>query len=650
MGTSIRERARARSKPRLMGRSEELAILLSALEPEGSSVVHVHGVAGIGKTSLLSAFGELARQRGVTVVALDGRVLEPTDRGLLTAVARPLGIRATTLERICARLTESSAAVLLILDHYEHLRLLDTWIRQELVPALPSNVRVVTGSRTPPVAAWLTTSELSEVVSLLPLGPLAAADAEGLFVELGVAAETARAINRLTRGHPLAIRLAARSAEERPDLRMADVGPHRVVEELSRLYLSDVPDPETRRALEAASVVRRVTASLIAAVLPDEDPETQLARLRDLPFVEVRHDGLSLHEAVQGALGSLLESTDPARYREYRRRAWRALRDEVREVGPEDLWRYTADMLYLIENPVLREAFFPSGATSLAVEPAAEGDLPSIERIAGRHDGEASRLLVRAWWAAAPSAFSVVRDREGLVAGFSILLGHDTMQSGAGPDDPVVAGWRRHLAGSPPPSGQLVLGFRRWLDLEHGELPCASQAAAWLDVKRTYMELRPHLRRIYTVVEQPAVYLPVVTRLGFRPVGPEHGLADIGGRTFTSVALDFGPASVDGWLAGLVAAELGLDADVVVDAATHEAYLDGTRVELTDLESRLLASLQQRSGKAVSRATLLDEVWGYEDDYSSNVVDVVVRRLRQKLGDRAAMLETVRGVGYRWGS
>jgi DNA-binding response OmpR family regulator len=107
---------------------------------------------------------------------------------------------------------------------------------------------------------------------------------------------------------------------------------------------------------------------------------------------------------------------------------------------------------------------------------------------------------------------------------------------------------------------------------------------------------------------------------------------------------------VDGWLAGLVAAELGLDTDVVVDADTHEAYLDGTRVELTDLESRLLASLQQRRGKAVSRATLLDEVWGYEDDYSSNVVDVVVRRLRQKLGERSAMLETVRGVGYRWGS
>ena len=194
----------------------------------------------------------------------------------------------------------------------------------------------------------------------------------------------------------------------------------------------------------------------------------------------------------------------------------------------------------------------------------------------------------------------------------------------------------------------MVLGFRRWLDLEHGELPCASQAAAWLDVKRTYMELRPDLRRIYTVVEQPEVYLPVVTRLGFRPVGPEDGVADIGERTFISVVLDFGPASVDGWLTGLVAAELGLDTEVVVDAATHEAYLDGTRVELTDLESRLLASLQQHGGRAVSRATLLEEVWGYEDCGRSRTLDSHASRLRRKLDPEAGrFVKNCWGVGYR---
>ena len=57
-----------------------------------------------------------------------------------------------------------------------------------------------------------------------------------------------------------------------------------------------------------------------------------------------------------------------------------------------------------------------------------------------------------------------------------------------------------------------------------------------------------------------------------------------------------------------------------------------------------MASITRR---AVSRATLLDEVWGYRTDVGSNVVDAVVRRIRDKLGHRGSALETIRGSGYR---
>ena len=647
MATSIRDRARERAAEALVGRASELSALESALATHASSVIHVHGVAGIGKSTLLDAFAARAAAQGATVIGLDSRTLEPTERGLLAALGGALGVRTSSLEPIARRLGAVEAPVVLMLDHYEHLRLLDTWVRQNLVPALPSDVLVVTASREPPVAAWLSSADLSGLVELLPLGPLDAEAAVSLMEQLGVPGRQAASLNRITRGHPLAIRLAARTALERPGLGIEDVAAHRVIDELSRLYLADVPDPLTRRVLEAAAVVRRVTATLIASMLPDLSPDDALERLRSLPFVEVRRDGLIIHEAVQAALAKLLEATDPARHRQYRRLAWSALRDEVRTVGADELWRYTADMLYLIENPVVREAFFPSGAQPLAVEPAVAADISSIELITARHDGDESRALMRAWWDERPDAFSVVRDRDGAVLGLSCLLDHAAMTAGAVDQDPVVAGWRRHLRATPPPASQQVLGFRRWLDAEHGELPCSSQAASWLDVKRTYMALRPDLRRIYTVVERPEVYLPVVTRLGFRPVGDIDGVANVGDRTFISVVLDFGPASVDGWLAGLVAAELGLGPDVVVDEAAREVQIAGKRLQLTGLEFGVLSSLQDHEGRAVSRATLLEEVWGYRNDIGSNVVDVVVRRLRQKLGDRAAIIETVRGSGYR---
>ena len=68
--------------------------------------------------------------------------------------------------------------------------------------------------------------------------------------------------------------------------------------------------------------------------------------------------------------------------------------------------------------------------------------------------------------------------------------------------------------------------------------------------------------------------------------------------------------------------------------------------DLSDREFRLLHHLLQHVGEVISRERLLAEVWGYDFDPGSNVVDVCVRRLRQKLGPDAP-IETVRNAGYR---
>jgi DNA-binding response OmpR family regulator len=58
--------------------------------------------------------------------------------------------------------------------------------------------------------------------------------------------------------------------------------------------------------------------------------------------------------------------------------------------------------------------------------------------------------------------------------------------------------------------------------------------------------------------------------------------------------------------------------------------------------------LYEREGKVVTRASLVQDVWGYSYVGGSNVVDVVIRSLRKKLGDRSSMIETVTGAGYRF--
>jgi AAA ATPase domain len=622
MATRIADLSRRRGTGRLVGRDEQLAALTALLEPDPPALIaFVHGIAGIGKTALLRAFTVEAEERGARVVELDCRTIEPTERGFLQALGDRLDLN-------------SDRRVVVTLDNYEVFRLLDTWLRQEFVPSLPDAARVVFSGREPPVAAWLTAPELDGLVSTVPLGPLANEDAERLLRDLGVSER----VNRTLRGHPLAIKLAAATLREGDELE--DVAAQEAVGALARLYLADV-EPDTRRALEAASVVRRVTRSLMEAMLGDE---TAVDALSELPFVEARADGLVVHDAVRAAIDASFRGTDPERHRAYRRAAWRQLREEVRQAAESELWRYTADMLFIIENPIVREAFFPSAMQPLAVEAARPEDARAIERIVSRHEGPEEGALIAAWWAEAPETFSVVRDREGIVTAFFILLDNATMLPPA-VEDPVVRQWVEHLRDERIPRGEPLLGLRRWLDIDHGESPCASQAACWLDVKRTYMQLRPDLRRIYVTVTGVPTYWPTVEKLGFRPAAETP--AELDGTGYASVFLDFGPGSVDGWLAGLVAAELGLEARLRLDETANEVFVEGRPISLTPLEFGVLAQLERADGRAVTRRELLESVWGTSFTGGSNVVDAAVHSLREKLGAEAEIVQTVRSVGYR---
>jgi two-component system copper resistance phosphate regulon response regulator CusR len=85
---------------------------------------------------------------------------------------------------------------------------------------------------------------------------------------------------------------------------------------------------------------------------------------------------------------------------------------------------------------------------------------------------------------------------------------------------------------------------------------------------------------------------------------------------------------------------------LVLDLASRQARVGDTVADLSDREFRLLHFLMAHVGEVVSRERLLSEVWGYDFDPRSNVVDVCVRRLRRRLGP-GAPIETVRNAGYR---
>ena len=87
---------------------------------------------------------------------------------------------------------------------------------------------------------------------------------------------------------------------------------------------------------------------------------------------------------------------------------------------------------------------------------------------------------------------------------------------------------------------------------------------------------------------------------------------------------------------------------LVIDEAGHRVYLAGVEIGLTATEFRLLHTRAERPGRVLTRGMLLEEVWDMPPDLNTRTVDTHVKRLREKLGDAAEYVETVRGVGYRF--
>lgn len=84
-----------------------------------------------------------------------------------------------------------------------------------------------------------------------------------------------------------------------------------------------------------------------------------------------------------------------------------------------------------------------------------------------------------------------------------------------------------------------------------------------------------------------------------------------------------------------------------IDRASHVVSVDGSEIDLTATEFKLLLTLAERRGRVQTRVVLLDEVWEAAPDVQTRTVDMHVQRLRAKLGGAGAMIETVRSIGYR---
>lgn len=158
-----------------------------------------------------------------------------------------------------------------------------------------------------------------------------------------------------------------------------------------------------------------------------------------------------------------------------------------------------------------------------------------------------------------------------------------------------------------------------------------------LDVLRELHRCRPEL---------PVLILSARADLATRLQGFEFGAVDFLPKPFSLDELLARARVQLRHLQGREEVQIVSVAGLQLDVARRQARLGERLIALSDREFRLLLFLMTHTDQVVSRERLLAEVWGYNFDPHSNVVDVCVRRLRRRLGPEAP-IETVRNVGYR---
>jgi hypothetical protein len=618
----------------LAGRDAELRLLRQVSAPGGPVVAYIHGPAGIGKTALISALDVSLDDEGVRRFHIGAGAVEPTPTAIVTAFGAILGHETRTVVELAAVLGSVKEVTVIMVDNVDTWRLAASWLRADLLPALPASTRFVLAGSVPPPSVWQT--EYGQYFLDIKLSPLPRAQSDAAVASAGLPTDSAERIWQLSGGHPLGLRMAIHAA------RAGSLGTTRDAGELANAILQALGDSDLRRVVEACAIVRRANRDLVSAILEVKEsiPLSLLEAVEGLPFADRDAEGIYIAEPVRRALVDWMSGVEPERYQLWRKTAADWIASRLRTAGRSGRWRYMADLLHLLEQPSLRNAFFPPEEEAPPVEPARADDFDQIFDIAELRDGPGERALIKVWAQHLPHRFSVARGPRGEVLAFYLFARQDDPLIGLGAVDPLFAAWQAHLAGNPI-EGEVL--FIRQMSARASASHPPGRTACVLDLKRHYIE-RPRMARIYC--RSYAEDRELQYRLGFRPLEqPPTGVSE-------TMVLEVPGADMIEWVSALVDAgaherERAFRAELDFARDRREIVVEGLKIELTPLEAQVLAELIDRAPAVARREDLIERIWR-RAYVGSNVVDTVVRTLRKKLGSGSDCIQTVPKAGYRY--
>jgi hypothetical protein len=535
----------SRRRRRFVGRAAEIELFRGALDSAEPpfSMLHIHGPAGIGKTSLLDVFAGLAAHAGANVVRLDGRDLLASPPAVVEALRGVLPVPGA--EGAIGGAPDTDRLVLL-LDTYERLAPLDDWLRTRLLPRLPATALAVVAGRMPPSPAWRADPAWRELLRVVSLRNLSPQESRQYLHACGVDPARHDQLVEVAHGHPLGLSLladvVARGGEAAADPLTPDL-----VGTLLRWFVEVVPSGLHRRALEVCALARVTTEALLREVLGLEDAHELFAWLRGLSFVESGPDGVFPHDLARDALDADLRWRDPEAYKWVFRGIRACIHGRLQSSQGHEQQRAIFDAKFLfrrlpgILSPVDWDAWgqhYP--------ELARPGDREPILDTVLAWEGAASAAIAGRWWELQPEGFFVVRGQDDVVTGVLALVDLTRASPQDIAADPGArAAWDYAQRHAPPRPGEAVTQSRFVIDRQAYQGPSPTLNATPILTMQRYLQT-PNLAWDFLTLAEPERWDDYFAAADL----PRAAGADfwVGGRRYGLFAHDFRRVPVDALL------------------------------------------------------------------------------------------------------
>lgn len=487
---SLKDRLTEARRHYFVGRQQERDLFQSALMSAELpfNVLYLFGAGGVGKSSLLREYGYIARQLGVDLIQIDGRVTEPNPETFLKALQSTLNIPNGMIFSALAARTHRTA---ILIDTAELLTPLDSWWQEEFLPQLPDNVLVVIAGRNPPAPRWRTDPGWQQVMRVHRLHNLTPEESRAYLMRRQVRASEHGVVLDFTYGHPLALSLVADLYAQSPDVVFKPENAPDIIKTILDQFLQELPTPTHRVALESCTLVRLMTEPLLGQMAQTDEETTRALFdwLRHLSFIDADRHGLYPHDLAREALTADLRWRNPERYVRLHERARTFYMKQVSLLSAREQRRLLADYIYLHrDNPMVRPYFEWQSSGALFTDALKPQDEPLLVEMVAQHEGSESAQLVAYWLARQPQGFSIIRQTGGQPAGFLSMVSLEKTNAADRRRDPAVAATWAFLQHTPPlRADERATLFRFWLASAEYQSVSPVQSRIFLNIVQHYL-------------------------------------------------------------------------------------------------------------------------------------------------------------------